>query len=377
MFSFYVVTPAGFQLEFGYGADDRRAVDREPSLRPDQRGEAQRSSRRSAARAPRWNSKQTRQAEQAPQTTFDRDDPPILGANPFVGLTREQVVASLARLGQRIAVEPGAAAAAVVAFAELLQWPSGAAMSPPPRRPSFTGAVWQQNPVFRRLMQAYLVEAARRTGSSTRSSSTPRAVLARDFAMSLLTEALADELPADQPQRDGEGRPDAGPERRRRARNRVRPASQRRHAVAGRHEALHRRRQPRGHARAGRTPHRRVRADPVRRDRDEGPPAPARGHPAADHQYYITDLAPGRSLVESTVAAGLPYFTLSWRNPTPEQRDWNLDTYAAACHEAIQVACDIAGSDDANVAGVCAGGVTLAALLGHLAATGESSLVNP
>ena len=37
MFSFYVVTPAGFQLEFGHGADDRRAVDREPSLRPDQR----------------------------------------------------------------------------------------------------------------------------------------------------------------------------------------------------------------------------------------------------------------------------------------------------------------------------------------------------
>ena len=80
--------------------------------------------------------------------------------------------------------------------------------------------------------------------------------------------------------------------------------------------------------------------------------------------------------MESTVAAGIPYFTLSWRNPTPQQRDWDLDTYAAACLEAIRVACDIAGSDDANVAGVCAGGVTLAALLGHLAATGESSLVN-
>ena len=38
MFSFYVVTPAGFQLEFGYGArtiDD--AVDRRPPLRPHQR----------------------------------------------------------------------------------------------------------------------------------------------------------------------------------------------------------------------------------------------------------------------------------------------------------------------------------------------------
>ena len=31
--------------------------------------------------------------------TFDRDDPPILGANPFVGLTRRQLTAALARLG--------------------------------------------------------------------------------------------------------------------------------------------------------------------------------------------------------------------------------------------------------------------------------------
>ena len=98
--------------------------------------------------------------------------------------------------------------------------------------------------------------------------------------------------------------------------------------------------------------------------------------PPQINKYYITDLAPGRSLVESTVAAGIPYFTMSWRNPTPEQRDWDLDTYAAACLEAIRVACDIAGTDDANVVGLCAGGVTLAALLGHLAATGESGLVN-
>ena len=37
-------------------------------------------------------------------------------------------------------------------------------------------------------------------------------------------------------------------------------------------------------------------------------------------KYYITDLAPGRSLVEATVAAGIPYFTLSWRNPTSEEQ---------------------------------------------------------
>ncbi len=93
--------------------------------------------------------------------------------------------------------------------------------------------------------------------------------------------------------------------------------------------------------------------------------------PPQINKYYISDLAPGRSLIEHMVGAGVPYFTVSWRNPTAAQRDWNLDTYVAACKEAIEVACEITGSPDANVLGICAGGITLACLLGHLAATGE------
>ena len=139
------------------------------------------------------SSKQTEQTEQAPQTTFDRDDPPILGANPFVGLTREQVVASLARLGQRIAVEPGAAAAtAVGAFAELLRVAVGRSdVTPTPGDRRFTDAVWQQNPVFHRLMQAYLVErdAAHRVIDEVELDTKSHA--RAHFAMSLLTEALA------------------------------------------------------------------------------------------------------------------------------------------------------------------------------------------
>src|SRR4030095_3831111 len=38
---------------------------------------------------------------------LDRDAPPVLGANPFVGLTRRQVGAALGRLMGRVAVEPG------------------------------------------------------------------------------------------------------------------------------------------------------------------------------------------------------------------------------------------------------------------------------
>jgi hypothetical protein len=68
-------------------------------------------------------------------TAFDRDDPPVLGAIPFVGLTRDQVLAALARLGQRVAVEPGVVVAtAVDAFAEFMRVAVGRSDVAPGRR---------------------------------------------------------------------------------------------------------------------------------------------------------------------------------------------------------------------------------------------------
>jgi polyhydroxyalkanoate synthase subunit PhaC len=93
--------------------------------------------------------------------------------------------------------------------------------------------------------------------------------------------------------------------------------------------------------------------------------------PPQINKYYVLDLAPGRSLVEHLVAHGHQVFLVSWRNPGPEQRDWNLDTYLAALLEASDAVLEITGSDDLNVLGVCAGGITTAALLGHLAAVGD------
>ena len=60
-----------------------------------------------------------------------------------------------------------------------------------------------------------------------------------------------------------------------------------------------------------------------------------------------------------------------WRNPTAEQRDWGLDTYANAVLEASDVVREITGSPDLNAAGACAAGMTLAMLLAHLAATND------
>jgi polyhydroxyalkanoate synthase len=88
-------------------------------------------------------------------------------------------------------------------------------------------------------------------------------------------------------------------------------------------------------------------------------------------RHYILDLSPGRSLIEFLVAQGHHVFTISWRNPAPAHREWNLDTYVAASLEAVTTAALIAGSPDVHLVGACAGGITAAALAGHLAATGE------
>jgi polyhydroxyalkanoate synthase subunit PhaC len=89
------------------------------------------------------------------------------------------------------------------------------------------------------------------------------------------------------------------------------------------------------------------------------------------NKYYFMDLAPGRSFIEHAVARGLQFFVISWRNPTADQRDWDLDTYAEAALRAIDVARDVTGSDDVNLLALCAGGILSSTVLSHLAAAGD------
>ena len=88
-------------------------------------------------------------------------------------------------------------------------------------------------------------------------------------------------------------------------------------------------------------------------------------------RFYFLDLRPGRSFVEYAVAQGLQVFMISWRNPTREQADWDLDTYAQRVIDAIDVAREITGSPDVNTIGFCAGGILMTTVLSHLAATGD------
>jgi len=88
-------------------------------------------------------------------------------------------------------------------------------------------------------------------------------------------------------------------------------------------------------------------------------------------RHYFLDLAPGRSFVEYTVSRGLQTFLVSWRNPTKDQSEWTIETYAERILAAIDEVREITGSADVNVIGFCAGGILNTAVLNYLAARGD------
>jgi polyhydroxyalkanoate synthase subunit PhaC len=85
--------------------------------------------------------------------------------------------------------------------------------------------------------------------------------------------------------------------------------------------------------------------------------------PPQINKFYIWDLAPGRSIVEYLVGQGHQVFIVSWRNPSDEQADWDLESYVEALDRASAAACEIAGSETLNIVGACSGGITAALLI--------------
>ena len=93
--------------------------------------------------------------------------------------------------------------------------------------------------------------------------------------------------------------------------------------------------------------------------------------PPMINKYYITDLAPGRSMLEYFVSQGYQVFVISWRNPTADARNWDLNTYGGAMVDAMQTAREITKSPKVNVIGLCAGGILSSMVSAHLAAIGQ------
>jgi polyhydroxyalkanoate synthase len=93
--------------------------------------------------------------------------------------------------------------------------------------------------------------------------------------------------------------------------------------------------------------------------------------PPQVNKFYVLDLSPSKSIVRYLVDNGLQVFAISWRNPTPKQREWGFAAYDRGILEAIDAVRAITESPDVNIVGSCLGGMTLATLLGHLAALGD------
>ncbi len=90
--------------------------------------------------------------------------------------------------------------------------------------------------------------------------------------------------------------------------------------------------------------------------------------PPQINKFYIFDLSPEKSFVQYALKNGLQVLIVSWRNPDARHREWGLSTYVQALEQAVDVARAITGSKDVNLMGACAGGLTIAALQGHLQA---------
>jgi polyhydroxyalkanoate synthase len=96
--------------------------------------------------------------------------------------------------------------------------------------------------------------------------------------------------------------------------------------------------------------------------------------PPQINKFYVFDLAAEKSIVRYCLDGGLRTFAISWKNPTPAESHFGIDTYVGALEEAVDAMRDITGSADVNVWGSCSGGITMSAFLAHLAARGETKV---
>ena len=92
--------------------------------------------------------------------------------------------------------------------------------------------------------------------------------------------------------------------------------------------------------------------------------------PPMINKYYVTDLAPGRSMVEYLVSQGHQVFAISWRNPDARHRDWGIDAYGQAIVDSLNAARSICGAAKASICALCSGGIASSMVAAHLADTG-------
>jgi polyhydroxyalkanoate synthase len=94
------------------------------------------------------------------------------------------------------------------------------------------------------------------------------------------------------------------------------------------------------------------------------------------NRFYIADLSPGKSLIEWAVQHGHSTFAISYRNPDASMRNVTFDDYVRLGPlTAIDVVRSIAGTDLVNTLAICLGGTLNTIMLAYLDRVGDH-LVN-
>jgi polyhydroxyalkanoate synthase len=298
----------------------------------------------------------------------------IQGANPFVGMTPRHMASAAGRWAAAAARHP------LVLASDALRWASEEAKvlsgtsdaTPDPKDKRFVDPAWK-HPLWKRVEQSYVVTGRSVLDSVDRVGLDPKSASRARFALGQVVEATA-------PTNSLIGNPTAL-KRAAETRGRSLVDGARHFAYDVRHNGGMPSQVDTRPFRVGETIATSrgevIHRSPLFELIQYEPTTPRVGSrptliiPPQINRYYFLDLAPGRSFVEYSVGRGIQMFMISWRNPTPEHRDWGLDDYAEACIEAAEVAAEISRSESINVAGFCAGGMTQCAVLSHLASTGR------